>query len=366
MTSYLIYFFFFLLSLGQLQRIPFLGSQAFYLHEVMMFIIVLLSIGKMKFEKRSPLLIFLGTLAVSLAISLPFYSVESNMIAFLYLLRLLLYFSFFFAVKKIPKEDVRSGLIFFMLLTISFSVIQYFLFPSLFALTQFGWDPHEFRVFGTYFDVTPLGVTLTLLFFWNFLKSPLLDLSTSHSRLLHLSITLSLFFLILLTYSRITYIGFVLGCIYSIYRIIEARKLIFILMLFFLLLPILPRPSGESVRLERTYSISARVEDVKRGVALAIKHPIFGIGYNHIREFKESASHGGGAFSSSFVTIFATAGVFGLATFMYLLYTLYKRGSALQKVLVVTVASTSLFDNVFLSNFVLGIFLVLIALEGDG
>jgi len=104
---------------------------------------------------------------------------------------------------------------------------------------------------------------------------------------------------------------------------------------------------------------------VKRGIALAIKHPVLGIGYNHLREFKEPASHGGGAFSSSFVTIFATAGVFGLLAFMYLLHSIYRKGTILEKVFIVIVASTSLFDNVFLSNFVLVIFLVLIAFEGD-
>ncbi len=320
---------------------------------VQLLITVIRERGSIRVDR--PMVIFLGALTVSYGVSLLFHPLTANIVAGAYLLRLFLYFGFFAALKLVKKEILEKGLFIFSSLTILFSYLQYFLLPSIKFLEPFGWDPHEFRVFGTFLDVTPAGVIFILLFLWLLLKR--------HKG------ALLLIPLILLTYSRITYIGFIFSLLFLLTKNIYAKLVLVILVLFISCIPFLPRPPGESTNLERVFSIEARFIDMRKGIALWQQHPIIGVGYNQIPEYKSSTSsfedHGKGAYSSSFVTILASSGVLGFGAFIILLWSLFKRKSLLIQVTSGVVSITSLFDNVFLTSFVLAVYLVLVALEDD-
>lgn len=318
--------------------------------------------SKVNKSTRSAISIFIGVLTLSYLLSVTRYLPVQNLLAGAYLLRVWLYLLFFLALKQSPKSLLLKGVTLYTVLTIIFSYIQFTFFPNISqlpsSLISLGWDPHEFRVFGTLLDVTPAGVILVLLFFWTLMKNS--------------KLSFAIFPLILLSYSRITYIAFIFGLLFMLIKEIKIKQVTLILAAFLIVIPLLPRLPGESTRLERTFSIDSRLQDMKQGIFVWQKNALVGIGYNHIPEYKNGESlgeknpnHGQTAYSSSFVTMLASAGAIGFGAFLYLGWKFYKSTSSLGQIVTSVLAVSSLFDNVFLMNFVLAVFLVLIALEDD-
>lgn len=311
--------------------------------------------------------IFLAILFLSLVNGFWQYDLLQNLVGLLYWGRLVLYFGFFiFLVGWLNQGDspslnnkktVKRGLIAFVILVILFSYIQYFLYPDLRNLYYLGWDPHWFRVFGLFFDPSITGVIFIMLFFW--------VLEAGKIGTVKLMGEIALLGLILLTYSRIVYLSFIAGLIYYFWKKITFKKILIFIFSFLLLILLLPRPFGESVRLERIFTIETRLKDYQEGLSLYVKKPFLGYGYNRLRYVRDQdlISHAGANFSSSFLTILVASGILGLLAFLIMLVEFYRIGNLLSKTLLIVVSLASVFDNVLLVSFALIVFLIISAVS---
>lgn len=366
-----------ILSLGQLQRISFVNQQVnFYVYEILMvFFILSLSIFtliknrfsikkiieiKLEFYKKNAGLInaigyFLLALSVSLLFTYSNFNQGENLVAAMYLGRMILYFIFFlFLIFYIDSEKtaisiIKKSLTTFLILTFVFSVIQYFYYPDLRNLYYQGWDPHLDRLFGLYFDISILGLVFILAFFWFF-----------KNKIFQAMAILAIFF----TYSRITYIAFLTSIFFYFYNKIDWKKIVLLVFIFLGFLFFLPRSSGVGVRLERTFSIQSRVDDVVSGLEIFIKKPLLGVGYNHIRYIKKADSlHSGASYASSYITILVSSGIIGLFFLLNLLIVIYRRLNDEGKYLIVPILISSLFDNVLFTGFILLLFLTIVSIN---
>lgn len=368
--NYFIYLLSFFLSLGQLERISFLDQHVnIYLHEVILLLIIIfyiltvILIKKTKLGKKlttieKAIVIFLSILLLSFINGFSQFTFSQNIVGFLYFGRVCMYFLFFFALTHWNSQNneqsqkmIRKGIIIFATLTIIFSYLQYFLYPNLRNLSYLGWDSHYYRVFGLFFDTSTAGMIYLLLYLW---------LDNQNMRCKGVVKT-SILILILLTYSRITYVTFLLSQLYSfIFHQFSQKKLV-IIILFFMGIFLIPRPAGEGGKLSRTYTISARINNYKEGLLLWAKRPFLGYGYNRLRYIRgeKNMNHDGASFSSSYLTILVSSGVMGLLGLLFLFYSLFRHASRKGKILIFVIAFSSLFDNIFLNNFVMTIFFIL-------
>ena len=127
---------------------------------------------------------------------------------------------------------------------------------------------------------------------------------------------------------------------------------------------LLPRPFGESVRLERVFSIESRRVDIVNGFSIIQKSPIIGIGHNRIRAEKQLAGHSGGGISSSYMVILVTSGILGLLSFIYLIFRSWQNINWQQRLIFLPVLVGSLFDNIILVNYVFFVMILIISKLG--
>lgn len=374
--KYLIYLLFIVLSFGQLGRISFFKQQVnIYPHEIIMGFILLSQIRQIgrirRIDQIRPIgrsiVTFLAILFLSLINGFWQYNLLQNLVGLLYWGRLVLYFGFFVAIISwLNRKDeghwerkkiIEKGLTIFVGLTVIFSYLQYFLYPNLRNLYYLGWDPHWFRVFGLFFDPTITGIIFVLLFFWL--------VGIKKTGLIGRMGQIGLIGLILLTYSRITYLSFIVGLAYYFRKQITLRSFLIVFLSLVVVILLLPRPFGESVRLERLFTIEARTEDYREGLSLFVKKPLLGYGYNRLRYARDqdALSHAGANFSSSFLTILVSTGIVGFLALLVLLVELYRRVNFLGKTSLILVSVASLFDNVLLVSFVLVVLLTVLALS---
>jgi O-antigen ligase len=129
----------------------------------------------------------------------------------------------------------------------------------------------------------------------------------------------------------------------------------------------LPRPGGEGVRLERTSTATARINNWQQSLDLITKKPVFGYGFNTLRytqrdlgflaEESWKQSHSGAGLDSSFLYILSTTGVFGFIVYLWLLTmffkTDFKKCNIFIKGFVVALISHSLFNNSLFYSFIM-------------
>jgi O-antigen ligase len=241
--------------------------------------------------------------------------------------------------------NIKNGLLLIANLTIVSTLIQYFLYPDLRNLIYQGWDPHLYRTFGVFFD-TSISAAVFGIFFLT-LNQPII-------KIIYL-------LLVALSFSRSIYLGLLLTLFYSFIKQKRLKNIFLFLLIFVSLIFIIPKPSGEGVNLSRLYSIESRIADYREGIELWKNKPFFGYGYNRIRYIKNSQSiHSGATFSSSFLTILVSSGLFGLISFVWTLWSLSK-SNKMAPILLIFLSIISLFDNVLLHPFIL--FLLFISLS---
>jgi len=341
----------FLFSFGQLGRISLFNQQVnFYLYEVVLALSLFFLFLRYRFQpvkkawkKFKPIFLFLFVLLISLLVDWTKYNLFENAVGLLYLSRLYLYFIYFFYLQHHIKSDkyfpkvIKRGIFVIAVLTIVSTFIQYFLYPDLRNLFYLGWDPHLYRTFGVFFD-TSIAAAIFGIFF--------LTANLPIIKIVYLVLTA-------LSFSRSTYLGLLLTLIYLFTRQQRLKKLILFLLFFITLIFFIPKPAGEGVNLKRFYSINSRAVDYQQGINLWENKPIFGYGYNRIRYIKNSDSvHSGAAFSSSFLTILVSSGIFGLLSFISTLWCLGKLNKKVP-LLLIFLSIVSLFDNVLLHPFIL-------------
>lgn len=340
-----------LFSLGQLGRISLFGQQVnVYLYEAVLGISIFFLFWKYRLQpigdawkKYRQIFIFSTVLLVSLLTGLTKFTQFENLVGLLYLGRLYLYFTYFFYLRyhvlknKSFSQTIKNGVFIIAVLTIVSTLIQYFLYPDLRNLLYQGWDPHLYRTFGVFFD-TSISAAIFGMF--------LLTVNQPFIKMIYL-------LLVALSFSRSIYLGLTITLIYMFILQKQLKKIIIFLIVFISLIFVIPKPSGEGVNLKRLYSINSRSADYIQGITLWKNKPLIGYGYNRIRYVKNDGSlHSGAGYSSSFLTVLVSSGILGLASFIWVLWSLRKLNK-FAPVIVIFVSIISLVDNIILHPFIL-------------
>ncbi len=188
-------------------------------------------------------------------------------------------------------------------------LFQYFFIPKINFLIPLGWDPHYYRVVGSLLDPGFTGLMLVfLLIYFYYRNKPLSWFIT--------------FITMALTYSRSSYLAYLIAMGAVSWHRKSVRLLLLTWILLAITLPLLPKPTGEGVRLERTNSILARLINWKNSLTIFIDHPILGVGFNTYRYAQNEygflgsndwvTTHAGAGADSSLLFVAATTGVVGL------------------------------------------------------
>ncbi|OGK39818.1 hypothetical protein A2954_01470 [Candidatus Roizmanbacteria bacterium RIFCSPLOWO2_01_FULL_37_12] len=328
---------------------------------------------KENFKEFFVVYVFLFYLFISFLIGAADYKPFENFIGFLYFVRLTLYWIYWIYLiywinkHKNNKKILEKSLLILIILTAIYSIIQYFFYPDLRNLIYAGWDPHLYRLFGTFFDTSVAGAIYGLIFFALYLRG--MDLVKN--RWLLIALLSVNFILVVLTFSRSLYLAFITCLVlHSILKKFWKRMVIFLVVFTFLLL-VVPKPFGEGVNLGRMFSVRSRLDDYRAAIKIWRRSPLLGIGYNRIRYekiriniiegFGSDLTHSGASFHSSFSIILVTGGVIGLVLFIFVLLRL-SMINEFSRYLVIFLSLMSLSDNILLHPFIIFLFLSLTAL----
>ena len=375
----LIFIFLILFPFGQLIRVPMhIGVYSVVLHpiDVIAFAsLIYFVLGKFQ---RPPLIVsFLGVIYAfffTWILSIPVFYSNELMVGLMYLLRLLSYTGLFFlswnVIAKYPKskEKMLSALIAVIALSAVFGWLQYLIYPDLTKYVVWGWDDHLFRMAGTFFDPGYLAV----LFIFGLLASLGFYYKTKKKLLIYLSV----FFLISIgfTYSRAAFVALFFGVTTLV--ILWKRYIIIPLMVLVIFLGVLllPRPSSSGVQLERLYSVYSRVGNYKETINLWKEYPLFGVGYNNLCLARKELStdnsyrsHSCSGADSSVLYLLATTGVVGLLVVLGLLKDIKEvlMKNYYSKILLscfVALLVHSLFQNSLVYSWVVGWMFILLSL----
>lgn len=369
----------FLFPLGQFARISFFNQQInIYPYEASLAIALLLLALKHKstpFRSSSTfksIYLFLIILLASFLFSFRAYDTYENSIGFLYLFRLAFYlFHFIYLashLRELKKErsHLFKEMTFLVFIIILSSWFQYIFYPNLRNLLYQGWDPHLYRVFGSFFEPYLAGAALGLCFFFVYFR-----MFTKKGEVYIKFFVLGILFLLLmLTFSRTVYVAIILSLITLF---IKQKRYVFIgitIGAFVILAIFIPKPIGVGVQLFRTFSVDTRISNAIEGVQLWTKNPVFGVGYNRIRYEKAGlgltgkydVSHAAASYHSSFVTMLVSGGVLGLLGMLGVLAMLGRLSiPSFYYILFLTILSAG--DNALLHPFILYILLKLLAFE---
>ena len=333
-----------ILPLGQFSRIT-LGSSGLviYLNDLLLpliigFWVVDLLRRKEKFKPpylSLPILLFLLVGIISLFWNKQYLSLNEFLISSLYLWRWFTYIGLYFVVfdliKKLKdhQERIKETRLYINLLigtgflVALFGLVQYVIFPNFASMVAQGWDPHYYRVLSTFFDPNYVGGFLVLNFVLIVLMSLEVD-SWEKFDLIKAGIAVVILTAIVLTFSRSTYLMFVIAMF--IVGVIRSRQLlilgILVGILAFLLIPRVQERVIGGFNIDTTASF--RFESWEKGLDIAKKNLLLGVSYNSYRyaqirydyiqpwEESEVTSHASSGVDSSLILILATTGVTGL------------------------------------------------------
>jgi len=367
----------FFLSFGQLGRIS-IPDRPIFFYSYELFLIILVALLFLKY-KTLPLfksgwqrysLIFISWTLASLLFSINSYNVQENIIAVLYLTRLIVYFLFgiYFSyhLTNVKNSNFNKVIFLFVVWVIFTSLIQYFFYPNIGNLAYLGWDPHIYRLVGLYLE-PPIAASILFIIAWYLYASE--DFKYLNRFFKYILVTIPLI-LTILTFSRGAYLAIIVVIIFTLISKKKYRIMIALFIFIVTIIIVLPRSNIESTNIFRTASVYSRIDDYSKGLQIWRKHPIIGIGYNHIRSQKSAfddevyvedynPSHGISSFHSSFLIILATTGLIGLTIFLLLIHKIYAL-SFLTGGLIIFVSTISILDNVLLHPIImLTLFLII-------
>lgn len=310
------------LALGQLQRLP---GGLIYSHDLILILLLLINYTRLKFPR--PWLIFVLSAIFSLivaAFKLPFSQVIS---ASLYLFR-------FIAYTALIYLKINSLWLLYLSTSIAgLGLVQYVFIPDTRFLAELGWDDHYYRLISVLFDPNFTGLILVLgliLIYFNRPRSWWLYV-------VH-------FVALLLTYSRSSYLAFLVAAL----GLAVVKKNWKIVLVSFLLLSgivFLPRPGGDGVKLERTFSIIQRWQNYQAGFKLWQQSPVFGLGFNTLRFYNQDfLSHAAGGQDGSLLFVAVTTGLVGLTAYLFWLKSLFY-ASLIMKISLLAILVHSFFQN---------------------
>lgn len=329
-------------------------------------LLALLGIPRVK-GIQSPWVGFFLYLIVGFVISAYSYSIATNSMGALYLLRLIVYAMLAVQIGVLERSLLRKSFFIALFIITITSIGQYLFLPSLKDLEYLGWDEHAGRLFGGFFDAHIAGIMYGLSAIGLYLlgkegkKSNGIKNSEERMKGIGYGIGTSLAILALvMSLSRLALASMGAATVVSGKGSMRKAFLIgFFVAGTLLVVRYHPtRIGSEATHLLRTSTVSARFVDNQNGIALGLQYPLVGVGYNRLPSYKKSQEspkqfevleqHASGAYPSVFVTIFATGGVIGLLLFLRLCWWVWTISNADQRVILSFVYVASLFESTLL------------------
>jgi len=318
--------------------------------------------------------IFLLTALFSLTLSFKEFDINIFMGA-TYLIRLFAYSTFFLLVYTCVSDSLISKRKLFMFLKLDIAVIaligwfQYLLLPDVRFLKNMGWDDHYYRIVGSFFDPTFIGI---LLVFGVIIYSIIFIFKNRNA--FNLFMILFLFLSVIFTYARAAYLSIFFGFLYM-FNLKKRLVLFFILSISFIgFLYLLPKRPSEGVNLARIYSVVQKKENYVETLKIIRKEPLFGVGYNNICLARIKyvgdlgyPSHSCNGSDNGLLLIFATTGVVGFLIFLNFVRSLIldTKKSFYKDIFIssgIALFIHSMFVNSLFYPWVLGYFAVVLAL----
>ncbi len=371
----LIYLLIFAFPLGQFGRIAIRPGINVYAHDMVVIAIILAGMFKLIKTRRfiipklwKPLLLFTGAMALSLLVSFTHTKPLEAIYGSLYFWRYVAYAAVYVLLHQLPKKQLL--LIPELLIAAGFvaavtGLLQYILLPDTRFLLATYWDEHYYRLLGPWLDpgFTGLILVLTILLIVEYRRyfSP----ATSYLLLA------TSFIALLLTYSRASYLALLAGAAVLSWQKRSWKLIIGIVILIGVVLPLLPHPGGEGVKLTRTKSITNRLDYSQQILPLILKYPIFGTGFNLLRYKKRDAGilesdwkrdHAGAGVDNSFLFVLSTTGIVGLASFVWLLwsqFSIFNSQFSIQATLVAVIVHSQFNNSLFYPWIMLWIWILL-------
>jgi len=372
LVSKILFVYLILFPFGQLMRFSFnlLGGY-FVLHaiDILAFVSLLIYISDLVETKKlnSLLVVFILSNIFSLAVSTYFFGLRTVFVGVMYFVRLISHMSIYYSAFLLIKKNKNVELIPKYLITLStfiaiFGWIQYFAWPDITGFKIWGWDDHLYRIVGSFLDPTFTSLFLVLgsiLVLREYLKNK------------NFKFFILFIFLIVgvaFCYSRAGYISLLVSHGFLLFRAKKLKTLLAFCLMFLAIIFALPRPGGEGVRLERTKSISLRIENYIETAVIVKTNPLFGVGYNNLCIAKKTqfpnlifGEHSCSGADSSILFLFSTIGGVGLIFFVLFIWNLVQKipkGGAKDVVtsLVLAVVVHSQFANSLFYPWVVGWF----------
>lgn len=281
-----------------------------------------------------PIILFICAAATSLLLGAKAVEAKQVIIGGLYLVRWVAITSIYFYLVDFQKREIslfgrrltlREALLFSGLSLTVLGLLQYAIFPNLTQFKWLGWDDHSYRLTGTLLDPGFTGIIMVL--------TTLLAMGIRERWSVKLTAVGLPVIALLLTYSRASYLAFLIGLlVFSGLRHFLKPTIvagaIFLTILFFL-----PRVAGESTNLLRQYSIFSRVETWKHALIIIKDNPVTGVGFNLLRYTQNrygflgedwKTSHSASGVDNSYLFVLATTGLLGGSAFTWLIYSMWK------------------------------------------
>ena len=318
---------------------------------------------------------FLFIAAVSWIFSLFLFPQVEVAYGVLYLFRLAAYFYFliyvwsFVRVKKGNGELLINSLLIVSIASALLGWVQFAWVPSLRPFMVWGWDEHLFRLVGTFLDPTYLGLIIVFGLLISMAKF------TETLKKQYLFIVMFLLISLAFTYSRASYLAFFTGSVFTgIYKK-KLRMVAFSILTLLALVLLLPTSASPVLRLTRSFSAIARIENYKDAFQVFSKSPVIGIGYDNLCMayqkyigIQSFSSHACSGSDSSILFILATTGIAGFLVLVFSVIqisNLLPQGAEVQ-VLTSTFAALlvhSLFANSIFYPWIMGWMMILLAVS---
>lgn len=291
------------------------------------------------------IIVFLLISFLSLLNSLRFFDISELKTGFFYLIRLFLYLSLYFvffdAAKKKNILWIFNWFLASVFLIAIFGFLQLAFFPDLSVIKEGGWDPHKDRLFSTWLDPNLLSLIFILgivavIGLFSFKKSleASLEISLEIKKWLLFFYFIVFLIALALTYSRSGYLTFLVTILFL--GILKSRKLLIttvvLVVIIVLVFPFVVERIQGMKKLDETARM--RFESWQNAFQVIQKKPTLGIGYNNlslIQGVGGSQLHSKSGFDSSFLTIWATTGIFGFLTLVAIFISAFWRGFKLLK-----------------------------------
>lgn len=303
-------------------------------------------------------IMFIVISTISLIPAIFRYGAVPVFVGFLYLLRWSAYSLLFIPfLGLLTGHKIKSLSVALCLVIVGTGILQYLFFPDIRPLTVNEWDMHYFRVVGPFLDPG----------FFGFLLFYVISVSQRTYLLWFLTYIVFAF-----TYSRSSFLALLSASAFISAKLKQPLYFIIASILILVTVLTLPRQSdGEGVKLERTSSIQARIDNWLQSGSIFVRNSVLGVGFNVYRYAKMEygfsgkdkwlVSHADAGADSSLLFVAATTGIIGLGVYIYYLRSLWLYFP--QNIFSKSILVGLFFHSFFLNSFFYPPIILLISLE---